>query len=256
MYIKFTNVNVNVQHICDEWKLSHPINKDFILSSDLSHMYNKNTIHFDSNILYCIASSFIDDIYNNNMILNLPDDFNETQRTHISNMLMDKSMFQSAVVDCLSYISDCYKNLPNEYSRFIFYITCKDRNYKSRYVRLIRIHVLCSLIEHLNIDDSLLLSEYESIGYIIKEYLSSSIALSHPSSQTYILRDSNTQKTLLKIGIVLKSFVTIIKHLINKMKNRTYIKRTFINRLHTYNQLSYFINNNPQKGHITKLRFI
>ena len=259
MILKFKNNSEIIQHIQDVWTICPPLHKDFILSSKLSDMYTKDIINFDSDVAFSISNSFVNNLYIHNMILNISDDFDEKKSILISNMILDRCLLlRSSVVDSLRYISDCYENLPNEYDRFIAYVTKNDSYHESTYfgcTRLIRIHVLCDVIHHLNVDDSLLFSEYKNIGYIIEEYLSLI-----NSRRGYILYDLKTsdpvQQSILTIKVTLKLFVTIIKYLVDKMKNRTYSKRTFINKLQTYNQLSYFCNINPQKGNITTLRFI
>ena len=240
MNIIFTNVDIITGDTRDIWKLSPPLHKDFILSCELSSMYKSNTIYFDSNILYCISRSVIDDVYTQNMIVHpRHDNFNETQRISISNMLMNSSMFQSAVIDCLRYISDCYERSYEFLTRVHTGRIFTDPGC----ITLIRLYILCNLIEHLNVDDSLLFSKYKNIGYIIEEYLSSIIQ----NSQNYNFSGCIDHKSKLTIKVKLDSFIVIIKHLIAKIKNRTYKKKTFINRLQTYNHISYFCNINPQK---------
>ena len=259
MIIKFKNNSEIIHPIQDVWTITPPLHKDFILSSELSNMYIKDTINFDSNVAFNIANSFVKNLHVHNMILNINDDFDEKQSILVSNMIFDRCLLlRSSVVDSLRYISECYENLPNEYDRFITYVTKHDSYHESTYfgcTRLIRIHVLCYVIQHLNVNDSLLFFEYKNIGYIIEEYLS--LISSRRGYILYDLRTSDSlQESILTIKVTLKLFVTIIKHLVDKMKNRIYSERTFINKLQTYNQLSYFCNINPQKGNLTTLRFI
>lgn len=246
---------MNVQHIRDTWILYHSINKDFILSSELSSMYKLGTIYFDSNIAFNIASSFIDTLYAHDMILNISDDFDDKQRTSISNMMTDRSVFRYCIINSLRYISDCYENLLNEHERFHEFLTRNTGRIfiYPGFVTLLRIYVLCSIIDHLNVDDSLLFPIHKNIGYTIEEYFLENSQ--DYRTQIYSLNTFTEQKSKLTIKVKLESFISIIKHLINKMKNRTYTKKTFVNRLHTYNQLKYFNNKNPQQGNLTVLLF-
>lgn len=258
MNIKFTNSNMSGKSIPNTRTLYHPINKDFILSSELSRMYKSDTIHFDSNIAFSISKSFIDTLYSHGMILNIRDDFDDKQLTSISSMMTDRSTFRYCVVNSLRYISDCYENLPNDRERFYEYITRNTGHIfiHPGFVTLLRIYVLCSIIDFLNIDDSLLFPIHKNIGYAIEEYLSSVLESDQDyRNQIHIFYYDN-HKSRLKIKVKLESFIIIIKHRIDKMKNRTYTKKTFINKLHKYNQLKYFINNNPQSGTSTVLRFL